>query len=79
MEEGHFSNDNECYSTLEEAKAKCLEAKDCKAIATQKNFCGGKFRVTHGGPTFKFYPDTTYMGQELNMKAYEYTCNTGNL
>merc|ERR1712072_929223 len=32
---------NECYKDLKEAKSKCEAA----------NVCGGKYRVTHGGPT----------------------------
>merc|ERR1712072_1069833 len=45
---------NECYS-FRVAKRKCEAAKDCHAIATQSNVCRGKYRVTHGGPTKKFY------------------------
>merc|ERR1719510_2654541 len=45
---------NECYSEAV-AKQKCEAAQDCKAIATQSNVCGGKWRVTHGGPTFAYY------------------------
>ena len=71
--EGH-GKENECYETIEEAKAKCLEAGDCRAIATQKNVCGGKFRVAHGGPTF-----IPYINWELEaIKSFEYTCDRGN-
>merc|ERR1719510_1408404 len=45
---------NECYSETV-AKQKCQAARDCKAIATQSNVCGGEWRVTHGGPTFTYY------------------------
>jgi len=44
---------NECYATLEEAKSKCEASSDCGAVATQTNVCGGKFRVSHGGPTLR--------------------------
>jgi len=53
VREGHTETD-ECYE-LEVAVKKCEEATDCFAIATQSNVCGGRYRVTHGGPTFKSY------------------------
>ena len=71
--EGH-GQENECYATIEEAKAKCLAAGDCRAIATQNNVCGGKFRVTHCGPTFIAYENW----QPYSIIAYEYTCDKGN-
>ena len=73
MQEGH-GQINECYTTLEEAKAKCLAAGDCKAIATQSNVCSGEFRVTHGGPTFIAYANWKHYA----LKAYEFTCETGS-
>jgi hypothetical protein len=45
---------NECYD-FATAKSKCEKAADCHAIATQSNVCGGKYRVTHGGPTLRHY------------------------
>jgi len=53
--EGHGAT-NECYPTLEAAQKKCFEAPDCHAVAEQSNWgCGkGRFRVTHGGPTFVY-------------------------
>jgi len=48
--EQNGQNADECYPTLSEAIAKCEEAGDCGAIATQGNFCGGQYRITHGGP-----------------------------
>ena len=71
--EGH-GQVTECYPTLEEAQAKCIAASDCKAIATQSNVCAGKFRVTHGGPTFKSFEYWKY----YNLYAYEYLCSKGN-
>ena len=73
VQEGH-GQVNECYSTLEEAKSKCIAAGDCKAIATQSNVCGGKFRVTHGGPTFVKYENW----KQYDLKAWEYLCTKGN-
>ena len=52
VSEGH-GDGTECYDDLNNAKLKCIEAGDCHAIATQSNICGGQYRVTHGGPTFK--------------------------
>ena len=40
------------------------------AIATQKNICDGKFRVTHGGPTFRAWPNW----KPLALRSYEYIC-----
>ena len=68
VQEGH-SQAKECYATLEEAKSKCLAAGDCKAIATQSNKCNGKFRVTHGGPTFRKWENW----RPLNLRSYELT------
>ena len=67
VKEGH-GQVNECYPTLEEAQTKCIEAGDCKAVATQSNVCAGMFRVTHGGPTLVNYDNW----QQFNLKAYEY-------
>merc|ERR1712173_439568 len=59
----------ECYP-LEEAKEKCIAAKDCGGIATQSNVCEGKYRVTHGTPTFKAFADwksyKPFISYELN-------------
>ena len=71
--EGHGST-NECYTTLKEAKAKCLAASDCYAIATQTNICGGKFRVSHGGPTF-IQADSN---PSVTFRSWELYCSTGN-
>ena len=72
VKEGHGEVD-ECYPTLDEAKTKCIAAGDCKAIATQSNVCDGKFRVSHGGPTFVEYENW----QSINLKSYEYLCSKG--
>ena len=66
VEEGHTKAD-ECYNTLKEAKEKCIASQDCHAIATQTNVCGGKYRVSHGGPTFK--PHSMY-----DVRAWEHYC-----
>ena len=73
VQEGH-EQVNECYPTLVEAQSNCIPADDCKAIATQSNVCAGKFRVTHGGPTFVW----NEYWQPYNLKAYEYVCSKGN-
>lgn len=39
---------NECYASIDTAKAKCQAASDCHGIATQSNVCNGKYRVSHG-------------------------------
>jgi len=71
VKEGH-GQENECYATFEEATAKCVAAGDCKAIATQNDICGGKFRITHGDPTFiKFENWKPYA-----MIAYEDWCRS---
>ena len=72
VQEGH-GQVNECYDTLETAKRFCLSAGDCKAIATQSNICSGKYRVTHGDPTFISYG----AWKQYNLKAYEYMCYSG--
>ena len=69
MREGHLTTD-ECYDTLQEAKENCIASKDCHAIATQRNVCGGKYRVSHGGPTFVFWPTW----ESLNLRSWEYEC-----
>ena len=66
VREGHLATD-ECYDTLQEAKENCIASKDCHAIATQSNVCGGKYRVSHGGPTFK--PHWMY-----DVRAWEHHC-----
>ena len=66
VEEGHTTVD-ECYDTLQEAKEKCLDSQDCHVIATQKQTCGGRYRVSHGGPTFK--PHWMY-----DVRAWEHYC-----
>lgn len=59
---------NECYS-FAVAKAKCAAASDCGAIATQSNVCGGKYRVTHGGPTLVYYSHW----KRYNLWAYTFS------
>jgi len=61
---------NECYN-FATAKLKCQAAGDCHAIATQSNVCGGKYRVTHGGPTEKKYGNW----KAYNLWSYTLTCN----
>ena len=51
-----------------------MAASDCYAIATQNNTCGGKFRVSHGGPTFIIAYSTT----SITFRAWERYCSTGN-
>ena len=56
IKEGHFSV-AECYP-FKEAIQKCEAAPDCHGIATQKNFCGGLYRVSHGATvTLLTWPD----------------------
>ena len=74
VKEGH-GEENECYETLEEAKERCFVAGDCMAIAAQNNICEGKFRVTHGGPTFKAWANWKHIA----LRSYEYICSRGNL
>ena len=59
---------NECYD-FETAKRRCEQAADCHAIATQYNVCDGKYRVTHGGPTFNYYT-----GHALHAYALDRDC-----
>jgi len=59
VQEGH-GTDSECYPTLDGAKAACIEAGDCGAIATQSNICNGQYRVSHGGPTLILYAQWEY-------------------
>ena len=68
--EGHGTT-NECYNTLDEAKAKCLEASDCFAVASQSNVCGGKYRVSHGGPSFRYWSNW----QPYNLRSWELSCS----
>ena len=49
------------------AKAKCAQASDCFAITSQADICGGRYRVTHGGPTFKYFAGDA---QAFNLHAY---------
>ena len=60
----------ECYDTLQEAKEKCMTFQDCHAIATQSNVCEGKFRVSHGGPTFIYYTDW----KSYSLMAWDHNC-----
>jgi len=50
--EGHGRRD-ECYATKAEATASCYDAGDCGAVVSQPNVCGGGWRVTHGGPSWR--------------------------
>ena len=74
VEEQHGQS-NECYATIEEAKNQCQEASDCGAITTQTNVCDGTYRVTHGGPTFKYNGPSTstfhLWSFELNRGCFE--------
>ena len=69
VEEGQGTT-GECYGTLEDAKDICMSFKDCHAVATQSNICSGKYRVSHGGPTFSYYSDWN----TLNLRAWARTC-----
>ena len=71
MREGHLATD-ECYDTLQEAKENCIASKDCHAIATQRNVCGGKYRVSHGGPTFIRWPNWDYT--RIDIRAWRRSC-----
>ena len=73
VREGHLATD-ECYDTLQEAKENCIASKDCHAIATQRNVCGGKYRVSHGGPSFVAASAIGIDWTTLNMRAWEYEC-----
>ena len=73
VEEGHEDED-ECYDTLEEAKDKCIASQDCHAIATQNNVCGGKYRVSHGGPTWGHSPKW----ETYEIRAWEHVHCRGN-
>ena len=75
VKEGH-GEENDCYATFEEAKERCYVAGDCMAIAVQNNICGGKFRITHGGPTFK--AESLRVKKLLAVRSYEYICSRGN-
>jgi len=54
VKEGH-RDESECHQSLGKAKNACEEAGDCFAIASQPDVCEGKFRVSHGGPTFLYF------------------------
>jgi len=41
---------DECYPTFTDAIAKCEEAGDCGAVATQTNARGGQYCISHGSP-----------------------------
>ena len=69
--EGH-GDGTECYGDLNNAKSKCMAAEDCHAIAAQSNICGGQYRVTHGGPTFKYWK----AWQSVNLRSWERTCTS---
>ena len=73
MREGHSTTD-ECYDTLKEAKENCIASRDCHAIATQSNVCGGKYRVSHGGPTFITASSLGIDWTSFNLRAWEYEC-----
>jgi len=63
--------EGDVFADLEAAKEACIAAGDCKAVVTQKNLCGGKFRVVHGAkPGLQNYPNgiTTH-----KMRTYEAT------
>ena len=73
VEEGHTTVD-ECYDTLQEAKEKCIDSQDCHAIATQNNVCGGKYRVSHGGPTWGY--SENWVNHQI--RAWEHVHCRGN-
>ena len=73
VEEGHTTVD-ECYDTLQEAKEKCIDSQDCHAIATQNNVCGGKYRVSHGGPTWGYSENWV----QHQLRAWEHIRCRGN-
>ena len=62
--------DPKTYEDLEEAKAKCMAAGDCKAVATDNTECNGNYRVIHGVATFKAHADWKRYG----LISYEHTC-----
>ena len=70
LQEALKGDEDECYGTLQEAKDKCIASKDCHAIATQDNVCGGKYRASHGGPTWKKSPKTTE--ENYKIRAWEH-------
>merc|ERR1711998_339714 len=51
------------------AKRRCEAAPDCHALSRQTNICGGRYRVTHGGPTLVLYPNW----QRYGMWSYTVT------
>lgn len=61
VKEGQGQSKN-CARDLDSAKRQCERAPDCMAVASQSNVCGGKYRVTHGGPTLMIY-----IGQHSNI------------
>ena len=67
VQEQHGST-TECYD-FATAKRHCEQALDCHAIASQYNVCGGKYRVTHGGPTF-----VAYTGHPLHAYSLDRSC-----
>lgn len=76
VKEGHgrAGYTSECFSTFERAKIACHASSDCLAIATQPtswgpSYCGGQFRVTHGGPTLIFYPSNLVRVWRLDLKC----------
>jgi hypothetical protein len=57
------------FVNLEDAKKACIDAGDCKVVATQKNLCDGKYRVVHSLiPGLKLYPNGL---ASHNIHAYE--------
>ena len=60
----------ECYDTWQLAKVNCMAVQDCHAITTQSNVCGGKYRVSHGGPTLIYYSD----GGSFNLRSWVHSC-----
>ena len=72
IQEGH-GDTTECYQTLEEAQEKCIEAEDCGGVTSQNDICPGKWRVSHGGPTFIYYANW----RVNDLSSYELHCGPG--
>jgi len=70
IKEGHGVNGQAtgCYPTLHEAKVRCAALPDCHGVTTQSNMCVGQYRVSHGGPTFEFWPQW----KKYNLRSYHY-------
>ena len=43
---------------------------DCGGVTTQNDVCQGKFRVSHGGPTFIYYNNWRF----IDLSSYELIC-----